>query len=157
MDSKFQNLPRVTYFSLGILFMYMAFNSCSNLQSEVMDKDGYGSLGFYILAVLYFFSGIGSILSTALINKIGTKWCLIIGGIGNIQWILTTMLAAVKEDYPGFMSDTIIQTLIFISTMINGLSVGILWSSANHYVAESASASHKGFFFSYFWSFYMAS
>jgi hypothetical protein len=84
MSSKFHNLPKVTYFSISILLLYMAFNSCSNLQSSMMDEDGYGSLGFYILAVLYFFSGLGSLMSTALIHKIGTKGCLLLGGIGNI-------------------------------------------------------------------------
>lgn len=59
-----------------------------------MDHDGFGKLGFYILALLYLFMAIGSILSTAVINKIGTKLCLIMGGLGNTLWILSTILAA---------------------------------------------------------------
>lgn len=49
-----------------------------------MDEDGFGQLGFYILAVLYLFMGIGSVLSTAVINKFGSRYCLILGGLGNV-------------------------------------------------------------------------
>jgi len=41
-------------------------------------------MGFYILAVLYLFMGIGSLVSTAIINKLGSRYCLIIGGLGNV-------------------------------------------------------------------------
>ena len=58
-----------------------------------MEENGFDSLGFYILAVLYLFTGLGSLVSTAVINKFGTRFCLIMGGIGNIQWILSTLLA----------------------------------------------------------------
>ena len=49
-----------------------------------MMEDGFGQMGFYILAVLYLFMGIGSLVSTAIINKLGSKYCLIIGGLGNV-------------------------------------------------------------------------
>ena len=52
--------------------MYIAFNSASNLTSQIMNDDGFGQMGFYILAVLYLFMGIGSILSTAIIKKLGS-------------------------------------------------------------------------------------
>jgi hypothetical protein len=42
-------------------------------------------------------------------------------------------------------------------TAFNGLTVGILWASANSYVASCATEVNKGFFFSYFWCFYMTS
>lgn len=49
-----------------------------------MSDDGFGQMGFYILAVLYLFMGIGSIVSTAVINRFGSRKCMIIGGIGNV-------------------------------------------------------------------------
>lgn len=82
--SKHKNLSQLTQISLGILMLYIAFNSAANLQSLIMSDDGFGQLGFYILALLYFFMGIGSLISTAVINKFGTKVCLIIGGVGNV-------------------------------------------------------------------------
>jgi hypothetical protein len=59
-----------------------------------MKNDGFDDLGFYILAILYFFMGMGSLLSTAINNKLGVKFCLMVGGAGNVTWILTTVLAA---------------------------------------------------------------
>jgi hypothetical protein len=58
-----------------------------------MEEDGFGSLGFFILAVVYFFIGIGSIMSTAIMNKYGTKVALMLGGVGNTCWILSSLLA----------------------------------------------------------------
>ncbi len=67
---------------------------------------------------------------------------------------------AMYEDIPAHefkIGDHIIVFCLFLGAFINGISVGILWASANQYIAESASDSTKGFFFSYFWTFYMAS
>eukprot|EP00347_Sterkiella_histriomuscorum_P001726 403370919 len=142
--------------------MYMAFNSASNIQSVVMNEDGFGQLGFYILAILYLFMGIGSLISTAIINKLGSRNCFIIGGLGNVQWIFSTILAAEQKDKMNFdgsqkTPSKYIVGLLFFSTMLNGLTVGILWACANNYVARCASEQNKGFAFSYFWSFYMCS
>ena len=41
--------------------------------------------------------------------------------------------------------------------MINGFTLAILWTAANQYVASCASESNKGFYFSWFWTFYMFS
>jgi MFS family permease len=60
----------------------------------MMTDDGFGQLGFYILAVLYLFMGIGSLVSTAIMRRFGTKTCLLLGGIGNVQWILSSILAS---------------------------------------------------------------
>ena len=125
-----------------------------------MNDDGFGRLGFYILAVLYFFMGLGSLMSTAIINRFGTKFCLMQGGIGNTIWILSTILAAKQSTYKddNFLeTKTFTTVVLFVATIINGTSVGILWASANSYVASCASENDKGFFFGYYWSFYMMS
>jgi hypothetical protein len=58
-----------------------------------MEEDGFGQLGFFILAVVYFFIGIGSIMSTAIMNKYGTRVALMLGGVGITTWIMSTLLA----------------------------------------------------------------
>ena len=63
-----------------------------------MDEDGFGSLGFFVLGVLYFFMGIGSLLSTAAINKFGTKKCLMIGGFGTIFYIFSMTFVGAKDE-----------------------------------------------------------
>jgi len=105
--------------------------------------------------------GCGSLMSTAIMHKLGTKTCLVVGGIGNVQWILSTILAAefqrvTDPNVPGDPHPLIVPALL-LCTCINGLTVGVLWACANSYVADCASEDNKGFFFSYYWCFYMTS
>jgi MFS family permease len=124
--------------SVGILFLYMAFNSVNNIQSTLMEADGFNDIGFYVLAFLYLCMGIGSLISTAIINKYGTKVCLIAGGVGNFVYILAQMMVGAKyqfviddniEDFQ--VPDWFIKTCLFISAFVNGITVGVLWSASN--------------------------
>jgi hypothetical protein len=90
------NFFHLAYISFCILILYTAFMSASNLQTTIMEEDDYEELGYYILAVLYFFMGIGSLMSTGAINKLGTRGCLVLGGFGNVVWIASTILPAYK-------------------------------------------------------------
>jgi MFS family permease len=53
--------------------------------------------------------------------------------------------------------EAITYTVLFFASVINGFTVGILWASANQYIADCSSDENKGFIFSYFWCFYMTS
>ena len=57
------------------------------MMSLVMSKNGFGNLGFYALGVLYIAWGLGSIIATAVMNQIGYRMCMVIGGLGNAIWI----------------------------------------------------------------------
>lgn len=97
-----------------------------------MEENGFEQLGFYILAVLYFFMGLGSLLSTAIINKFGTRFCLVLGGIGNVQWIVSTLLAVYRKEILDYgISIMLVYAGLILSTVINGFTVGVLWASAN--------------------------
>lgn len=97
-----------------------------------MEENGYDKLGFYILAVLYFFMGVGSLMSTAIINKFGTRFCLIIGGFGIVSWILSSLLAVFDKDLlDQGVPMGVIYAGLFAGTILNGFTVGILWASAN--------------------------
>ena len=82
---------------------------------------------------MYFFMGIGSIISTAIINKFETKKCLLMGGTGNVAWILSTLLAVFNQELEHEIGipDAIIYSGLFIAASINGFTVGIMWTSAN--------------------------
>lgn len=130
--NKYQNFIQLAFISVCILLLYTAFNSTADLQSEIMKTDGYDELGFYVLAILYFFMGLGSLMSTAAINKFGTRGCLLLGGIGNTVMILCMIIPAGQQEglFPN-LPRSIIVTIIFVGTVTNGLTVGILWASAN--------------------------
>jgi endo-1,4-beta-mannosidase len=65
-----------------------------------MEEDGFGKLGFYSLAVLYAFVGIGSMVSTAVMNKIGVKLSMVLGGMGSMLWVFSSIVAALKREEP---------------------------------------------------------
>lgn len=67
-----------------------------NLQSYIMNLDGFGPAGFYNLAFLSLFCGLGSFLSTYVVNKLGIKYCLALSALGNSIWIYSTIFAALK-------------------------------------------------------------
>jgi hypothetical protein len=62
-----------------------------------MATDGLGKLGYYSLAALYGACGLGSLISTALVNKIGIKLSLFFGGITVAIWVFSTIFPALKE------------------------------------------------------------
>lgn len=110
----------------------MAFNSANNLESSILEEDGFGNSGYLILAVLYLSMGVGSLLAAPVIKAIGTKWCLIFGGIGSVIPILATILPELKIDYPDiFIEHNGILTILIISKIINGVTVSILFTAAN--------------------------
>ena len=86
------NFFKVSYFSFCILVLYIAFNSTNNIEASLIRKDGYRHLGFILLALLYLFMAFGSILSTAVINKFGVRFGLMVGGIGCAISIFMTLL-----------------------------------------------------------------
>jgi hypothetical protein len=65
-----------------------------------MTEDGYGNLGFYTMAILHLFICIGSMISTAIMNKIGVKACLFIGSFTQTLWAFSSILAALGTDDP---------------------------------------------------------
>ena len=143
-----------------MLILYTALYSCANLQSTVLKDDGFGQLGFYILALLYLAMVFGAIVSTAVINKYGTKVCLVAGAIGTTVWIALTLFAARHQNI-GRQNELqyheMVTWILIISTLVNGVTIGALWTAANTYVALCAARNNKGYFFGYFWCFYMTS
>ena len=69
--------------SLGFLILFIAFNSTQNLQAKLMNDNGFGHLGNYNLACVSVMCIFGSFMSTTIIKKLGVKWALVLGAIGD--------------------------------------------------------------------------
>ena len=70
------------------------------MASLVLEEDGLNNIGFYVLSVLYFSIAVSSIMSTALVKKLGTYTCLIVGGFGHFCFVFAQIFPAVRYDYP---------------------------------------------------------
>jgi MFS family permease len=63
-----------------------------------MEEDGFGKLGFYSLGVQAVFQGLGSLLSTAIVRKIGSlKVNMVIGAATNSLWVLQSIIPALRN------------------------------------------------------------
>lgn len=127
-----------------------------------MNQNGFGSLGNYNLAFLSIFCVAGGFLSTTLIKKFGINVCLIIGALGIAQWILCSVLPALKNNEPDIdkrnsyimYSDGFIYSILIFSSCICGFTTGVLWTAQGVYTADCATEESKGFYFSCFWTTY---
>ena len=84
-DTNFVNATK-----LGAIFLvlYIPFMTVQNLLSEVQKESGNGSLGFWLLAVLYLFQMIGSIISAAILDKISQRTTFLLGGLNLSMFVL---------------------------------------------------------------------
>ena len=91
-----KNLWKVVYLGFAFLVLFSAYYSAMNLQAIVWQNNGYGSLGFYNLALVSVVCALFSLLSPMVIAKTGIKLALILSAIGNGLFILNTAFSALK-------------------------------------------------------------
>lgn len=94
----YENFWKAFQCSSGFLVLFVAYNSAINLQSTVMDRAGFGKLGFYNLALISLFCALGGLLSTSVTSKIGTNVSLFLGAIMNAAWIATSILPTLRNE-----------------------------------------------------------
>lgn len=95
--------------------------------------------------MLYFFIGAGSLVSTAVANKIGMKASMVLGGLGHFAWVFSFIFPSLSIS-PGWnidkdlfiFSDGFMQFFILFCSMLNGLGASILWVAQGNYIAECA-------------------
>ncbi|CDW80707.1 major facilitator superfamily protein [Stylonychia lemnae] len=157
-----RNLCQATHCSINFLILFIAFNSAQNIQSEALQQDNFGQLGFQSIAILYLGVAVGCVFSTVVMKRIGEVQCMALGAILNVPWILSYALCGISkdtnpDDRKFYLQPSFITGLIITLSFINGLGQAIQWVGQGKYLSDCATESTKGFFFSFFWSFYMAS
>jgi MFS family permease len=102
--------------------------------------------------------GIGCIISTSVLDKIGTKISLALGAISSSFWIAGNVFAAWKHQGPtsdSFVySEWFVYSLLLILAAFNGITLAFLWVAQGNYISECATEATRGFYFSYFWAYY---
>jgi hypothetical protein len=160
-DNGYRNLGRATHCSIAFFILSISANSVQNSESQAMDNNGFSHLGFFSLSLLYFSLGAGSLISSSVMAKLGVKQCMAIGAIFDAVWIICQIIPLRKSLNPGsdslFLSDGFIYLTAMMSAVFDGLGNAIQWVAQGKYIADCATEKTKGFFFSYFWAYYMAS
>ena len=89
-----------------------------------MGNDGYDQLGFFSLALLYLTLGIGCLVATAIMGKIGVKKSLMLGSFCDTMWILCSIPPALKTQYPDsdsfFFTDGFIIFVQLAAAILDG-------------------------------------
>jgi hypothetical protein len=154
------NLGKATHCSIAFLVLSVASNAVQNAQSQAAANEDYDLLGYLSLALLYLCLGIGCLSATAIMGKIGVKKSLMLGGFCDTFWILSSLPAAFASELetesfftqPGF-----IYTMAILSSILDGFGGSVQWVAQGKYISDCATEKTKGFYFSYFWTFYMSS
>ena len=157
------NLEKVLMISFGFFVMFIAYLSCQNLASKILEDLGFESLGLLSVSLIYFVYACNSMMAAKIIKKFGTRMTLCLSGLSYSFWIGSFLVPAYKHskiqegvDPEELVSDEFIIGLFLISGFILGLGAGPLWVSQNYYVTDCANDQNKGRFNSLFWGLFQA-
>jgi len=97
----------------------------------MLEDNGLGKLGFYSNAALYLALGLGSLISTGVLNKIGEIKTMALGGYLCVLFMANFALTSLKADYPEWdswlFSPGLVYTTIIITSLTTGLGEAIMW------------------------------
>ncbi len=157
------NIGKVIQIGLGFLILFIGYNSAVNLQSTVMEDCGFGSLGFYNLALISLTSGIFCPFSTYFIKKWGVNKCLVIASITNGLFITSSALAPLKKLHQQdnvhmfYYKEWFVYSMIIASALCAGFGQSIIWTAEGIYISGCCNDENKGLFYSLFWAVFMFS
>lgn len=143
------------------MLLFCVFNTAQNLAAQVLADLGFGSLGNYSLAALYFMFSFCSFLATPIVNRCGERFCMTVGAMCYTLYTGAFILAAAPENYPSAagswaLSDGFIKFIIIICAAACGFGAAILWVAQGRYISRIANNENKGFYNSTFWAFFMS-
>ena len=135
--------------------------------SDIQKTNGYGSLGFMLMGILYLCQMMGSVISAAFTNKFGIKNTFYVSAILLSSVVFGQVVSAAKaahtdhdrEKNEGFWFNLIDSDLFVISVMVmcsclSGFGSCILWVANGEFIALCANEHTRGFYFGLFWSIY---
>jgi hypothetical protein len=92
MKDDYKNLGRATLCSLTFFGLFVSFNSASNVETLLIEEDGFGKLGFIALSLYYLSVAFSSLFATNILKRFGEIKCMAIGSLFNTPWILSFIL-----------------------------------------------------------------
>lgn len=148
--------------------LFISFNVTRNLTSQIFNMDFQSNYGFTLLAVLYITIGLFSLVGSAIVNQLGVKRSLFIGGLGHFFFVFLTTYPAWKGECDAddqrqicgnttLNNETLIKATLMVSVLFNGFSASILWVAQGEYFSLCVTEETKGFYYGMFWSIYQSS
>ena len=154
-DTPLNDMVRLMKLAVGFLLLYTAYFSTANVLSLVLQQNGYGSLGFYSVGMVYISWGIGGIFSTTIVKRLGPKLSIFLGSFSNAVWIFSHIATIFLRDQ---WIQPLVWALVFAASMFNGFFNGPMWVAAVRYVFDCAvSKDNYAYCLSVFWVFFVSS
>lgn len=88
----------ILLYIFGFYLINVAYLSSLSIQTVVFKKRDLELLGFYSVGIGYFFWGIGSVLSPLIVQKVGIRKSMILGGLSNTAYLVTSIIATWASD-----------------------------------------------------------
>ena len=157
--NEYANFWKATHCSLGFFVSFISLNSIQNIQSQMLEDNGFDKLGFYSNAILYLALGIGSLVSSWVLKKIGEANSMGIGCLMSVFFMASFIFPSLKKEqgYEGFWFEQFfVYFIILLCSFTNGIGEAVMWVAQGKYISECATINNKGFFFSYFWAYFMS-
>ena len=150
------------------MWVYIPFYCAENILTDLLRKNGFDSLGFMLLGVLYLFQMLSSFFAPSVCHLIGLKWSFIVGGMTLSAFVLIQILPAwrkVQQDsgekptdvQSFFERQTVCVCFLYLANIITGSGTGPMWTAQGDFMTLCSTENSVGFYFSIFWTFYMFS
>jgi len=94
------NFDRLILLSTGFLLLFTAYMNAQNLASKILEDNKFGNLGFYTIAIIYFFFGSFSFIAAGIVRKLGDKWAMTVGGLCYVLYCAAFILPLKRTEYP---------------------------------------------------------
>lgn len=119
--------------------MYIPFFCAENILTDIMRKNGFDSLGFMLLAVLYLFQMVGSFFGPSVVKVLGLKWSFVIGCFTLSAFVFIQILPAWRQDrHPDdlppekqsfFERRGVVIFFLYLANVISGSGTAVLWTA----------------------------
>lgn len=149
-----QNLGKVVFLSLVLMFYFSAVNSGLGIISQIFDQRKYKNLGNISVFTIFLFSALNNFLAPTYIQKYTFICLFFISSLGYIVFLSEGILVCSCEDeYTyGFCRKYLLYPLVVIGSAIAGFLASILFISQNQFISEITHQNNKALFFGISWA-----
>jgi len=145
-----RNISNVVHWGFGFFLVFASFCTVQNIVAAAYDQNGYGSLGFYTIGMIYVFFAAGSLLCPSLIEQLGAIKSMTWGSFWYFVWVISCLLPVIFiNEYP---TNVIIWVVMLTTGSINGIGASMIWVGQGKYISTWWIESNKGLFFGLVWA-----
>ncbi len=122
-----RNLNRLSY---GFALLFIAIGSILQYITPYFHAQGYGNLGFRLLSILYGCIFLANFFAPYFIGRYGSQKMIVV----TTMLYIVSIVAMIMDNH----------LVVYMGTILLGLSGAILWNSQNNYIVGISQAHNRG-------------